>query len=158
MLFSLSRSWAKKKSESSTGVGTQILFCWKTLKLQWSSKSFVLFHFLLGSIPKSKSEGCKHTGFLHFLFYSSFLQRSIYTKMNIWIHSLFWADNYPTGPDDARCTHFPERDRTKSKLARNRTKSKSARGRTKSKSARGRTKSKVPFLKPRLALKHEGSN
>lgn len=24
--------------------------------------------------------------------------------MNVWIHFLYWAESYPTGPDDARCT------------------------------------------------------
>ncbi|KAL9982961.1 hypothetical protein ACROYT_G005076 [Oculina patagonica] len=32
--------------------------------------------------------------------------RSSYTKMNVWIHYLYWTDSYPTGPDDARCTSF----------------------------------------------------
>ncbi|XP_078358122.1 uncharacterized protein LOC144642894 isoform X1 [Oculina patagonica] len=32
--------------------------------------------------------------------------RSIYTKMNVWIHCLYWSDSYPTGPDDARCRSY----------------------------------------------------
>jgi len=32
--------------------------------------------------------------------------RSKYTKMNVWIHYLYWSDSYPTGPDDPKCGSF----------------------------------------------------
>ncbi|KAL9982967.1 hypothetical protein ACROYT_G005082 [Oculina patagonica] len=53
--------------------------------------------------------------------------RSIYTRMNVWIHYLYWTDSYPTGPDDARCTSY----QTPS------------------------SKSKVPLSKPPFTLTHE---
>ena len=42
--------------------------------------------------------------FYHFPSFSS--QRSKYTKMNVWIHYLYWSDSYPTGPDDPKCENF----------------------------------------------------
>ncbi|XP_078381574.1 uncharacterized protein LOC144664346 isoform X2 [Oculina patagonica] len=53
-------------------------------------------------------------------------QRSMFTKMNVWISYFYWSDGYPTGPEDSRCTN---RDKP--------------------------SKSKVPWLKRVLSLEHK---
>ena len=30
--------------------------------------------------------------------------------MNVWIQYLYWTDEYPTGPDDPRCSNFQDPD------------------------------------------------
>ncbi|XP_078358139.1 uncharacterized protein LOC144642907 isoform X2 [Oculina patagonica] len=42
--------------------------------------------------------------------------RTIYTNMNVWIHFLFWAGNYPTGPDDTECGTSFSTPNSKSKV------------------------------------------
>ena len=45
------------------------------------------------------------------LMVSSFVnQRSVFTKMNVWIQYLYWTGEYPTGPDDPRCSKFKDPD------------------------------------------------
>ena len=36
------------------------------------------------------------------------LQRSIFTKMKVWVQYLYWTQDYPTGPDDPRCSKFED--------------------------------------------------
>ncbi|CAH3128096.1 unnamed protein product, partial [Pocillopora meandrina] len=36
--------------------------------------------------------------------------RSVFTKMNVWIQYLYWTGEYPTGPDDLRCSKFQDPD------------------------------------------------
>ncbi|CAH3128101.1 unnamed protein product [Pocillopora meandrina] len=36
--------------------------------------------------------------------------RSVFTKMNVWIQYLYWTGEYPTGPDDLRCSNFQDPD------------------------------------------------
>ena len=37
-----------------------------------------------------------------------FFQRSIFTKMKVWIQYLYWTGDYPKGPDDPRCSKFED--------------------------------------------------
>lgn len=32
----------------------------------------------------------------------------MFTNMNVWIQYMYWTDNYPTGPDDERCSRFQD--------------------------------------------------
>lgn len=36
--------------------------------------------------------------------------RSVFTKMNVWIQYLYWTGEYPTGPDDPRCSKLKDPD------------------------------------------------
>nr|XP_058965128.1 uncharacterized protein LOC131791762 [Pocillopora verrucosa] len=36
--------------------------------------------------------------------------RSVFTKMNVWIQYLYWTGEYPKGPDDPRCSKFQDPD------------------------------------------------
>ena len=46
-----------------------------------------------------------------YLIFSSFVhQRSVFTKMNVWIQYLYWTGEYPKGPDDPRCSKFQDPD------------------------------------------------
>ena len=38
-----------------------------------------------------------------FIYLFIYLQRTKFTKMNVWVYYLYWSNKYPVGPDDPIC-------------------------------------------------------
>ena len=44
--------------------------------------------------------------FIYFIFFFSIiLQRTMFTKMNVWVSYFYWSGGYPKGPIDGKCTN-----------------------------------------------------